>query len=115
MSRRVAGYLTGCCADFGLQERGTRRIRRILPWRIQERTFAYLAYDLHFGRYGDQDLLVHRDWALFGLAYDDVLAEFRRLELKNLWLVQTGGGAVRITWRLDAMERLFDEFAAGRL
>jgi hypothetical protein len=32
--RRVSGYLTGCCADYGMLERGLRSSRRILPFRI---------------------------------------------------------------------------------
>ncbi|WP_205937648.1 DUF1819 family protein [Rhizobium leguminosarum] len=32
--RRVSAYLTGCCADYGLLDRGVRSKRRILPVRI---------------------------------------------------------------------------------
>ncbi len=51
--RRVASYLTGCCADFGLLERGARSVRKILHYHIEPRTAAILAYDLHFAGYGD--------------------------------------------------------------
>ncbi len=33
---RAARYVTGCCADFGLLERGHRTARRILPWICQD-------------------------------------------------------------------------------
>ena len=51
--RRVSAYLTGCCADYGLLERGLRSSRRILPFRISATTSAYLAYELHFRGVGD--------------------------------------------------------------
>lgn len=34
MVQNVSGYLTGCCADYGMLERGRRTSRRILPFRI---------------------------------------------------------------------------------
>jgi hypothetical protein len=34
MVQNVSGYLTGCCADYGMLERGRRSSRRILPFRI---------------------------------------------------------------------------------
>ena len=46
--RRVAAYLTGCCADFGLLEAGLKSTRKILPFRITRPVTAYLAYDIHF-------------------------------------------------------------------
>ena len=46
--RRVASYLTGSCADFGLLERGAKRVRKLLHYRIEPRTAAIVAYDLHF-------------------------------------------------------------------
>ena len=40
--RRVSAYLTGCCADYGMLERGLRSSRHILPFRISSATAAYL-------------------------------------------------------------------------
>lgn len=65
--KNVAGYLTGCCADYGLLERGQKTTRRILPFRISPPVAAYLAYELHFTGVGDNALLTHEDWQLFGL------------------------------------------------
>jgi len=52
MIDRVSSYLTGCCADYGLLEKGQKSERKILPFRLESRVAAYLAYDLHV-----------RDWA----------------------------------------------------
>ena len=73
--RRVSAYLTGCCADYGMLERGLRSSRRILPFRISPSVAAYLAYELHSSGVGDNALLTHEDWHLFGLAREDVLEE----------------------------------------
>ncbi len=106
MIRRVAGYLTGCCADFGLLERGVRRVRRIVPVRIEPRVVAVLAHDLHFAGCGDNAILNHSDWALFGLERADVLNELKRLALKGLVIVQSAGDVTQISWQCDTQEAL---------
>ena len=106
--RRVSAYLTGCCADYGMLERGSRSSRRILPFRIAPVVAAYLAYELHFAGVGDNTLLTHEDWALFGLAREDVLEEIKRLSLKGLLIVQVAGDVIRISWKQQEMEALCD-------
>ena len=106
--RNVAGYLTGCCADYGLLERGQKTSRKIVPFRISSQVAAYLAYELHFSGVGDNALLTHEDWQLFGLAREDVLEEIKRLSLKGLLIVQSAGDVVRISWKQKDMEALCD-------
>jgi hypothetical protein len=113
--QRVAAYLTGCCADFGLLERGVRRVRRILPYRIEPVVAAILAHDLHFAGKGDNQLLADPDWGLFGLEPADVLNELKRLALKGLVIVQSAGGATRISWQYKNMEDLADVVTHGKL
>ena len=108
MVRNVAGYLTGCCADYGLLERGQKTSRKIVPFRISSQVAAYLAYELHFSGVGDNALLSHADWKLFGLAREDVLEEIKRLSLKGLLIVQSAGDVVRISWKQKDMEALCD-------
>ena len=109
--RRISGYLMGCCADFGLLESGSKSTRRIVSFRISTAATAYLAYELHFSGMGDNALLIHEDWGLFGLDREDVLAEIKRLSLKGLLLVQVAGEAVRISWKYPNMEVLCDAIA----
>jgi hypothetical protein len=111
--RRVAGYLTGCCADYGLLERGRRSARQIVSARVSPVVFAYLLHELHFAGIGDNALLVHEDWGLFGLAREDVVEEIKRLSLKGLLLVQVAGELVRISWRQKSMEALCDVLTQG--
>lgn len=102
--RRVAGYLTGCAADYGLLEGGPRRKRRFLSVHLANKVAVYLAYDLHFRGLGDATLLRHPDWALFGLDETDVLSELKRLALDGWFVVQSGGEVVRISWQYSDME-----------
>lgn len=108
MVQNVSGYLTGCCADYGMLERGRRTSRHILPFRISPVVMAYLAYELHFSGVGDNALLTHEDWQLFGLAREDVLEEIKRLSLKGLLIVQAAGDVIRISWKQQDMEALCD-------
>lgn len=111
--RRVSAYLTGCCADYGLLERGLRSSRRILPLRISYLASVYLAYDLHFAGIGDNALMTHPDWQLFGLAREDVLEEFKKLSLKGHLIIQAAGDVVRISWKQPSMEALCDVLSQG--
>jgi hypothetical protein len=111
--RRVSAYLTGCCADYGLLERGLRSSRGILAFRISAPVAAYLAHELHTSGIGDNALLVHEDWQLFGLAREGVLEELKRLSLKGLLIVQAAGDAVRVGWKVHDMETLCDVLAQG--
>lgn len=106
--RRVAGYLTGCCADYGLLEGGARTVRRILPLRIAASLSTYLAYDLHFQGFGDNAILCHPDWGLYGLERADVLEEMKQLSLRGYVIAQAAGDVVDISWRYADRETLYD-------
>jgi hypothetical protein len=111
--RRVSGYLTGCCTDYGLLERGQKTSRRIIPFRMAPMVAAFLAHELHFSGVGDNALLTHEDWQLFGLAREDVLEEIKRLSLKGLLIVQAAGDIIRISWKQQNMEMLCDVLTQG--
>jgi hypothetical protein len=113
--RRIARYLTGCCADFGLLEGGRKVVRKILPYRIEPRVAALLAYELHFAGHGDNRVIADADWALFGMDEVDVLNELKRLALKSYFLVQAAGGVTRIRWRYANMEELTCAIAEDEL
>ena len=110
--KRVSGYLVGCCADYGLLDDRRGSSGRILPFRILTATTAYLAYDLHLRLgLGDNALLEHQDWQLFGLSRQDVLEELKVVALKGILIVQAAGHAVKLGWKYDNMEALYDVLA----
>jgi hypothetical protein len=106
--RRVAAYLTGACADFGLLESGTRKTRKILSFRIEPRVAAVLAYELHFAGHGDNRVVNHQDWQLFGLEPADVLEELKRLSRRGHFIFQQAGDVTKISWRYSSIEEVAD-------
>ena len=111
MTQNVAGYLTGCCADYGLLERGSKTVRKILSSRISSKTVTFLAYDLHFSGIGDNALLTHEDFLLYGMERIDVLDELKRLSLQGHLMIQSAGDVVRVGWKYPPMEALCDVLA----
>lgn len=104
--KRVSSYLIGCCADYGLLSSGRGSKRTIQPVRIQVSTELYLAYRLHFEGIGDNAVINHKAWALFGVDGFDVREELKCLA-KNSWLiVQSAGDVTRIGWQLNSMEEV---------
>jgi len=109
--KRVAPYLTSSLADFGLLESGQKSDREILPFRIESRIVTFLAYDLRFSGLGDNKMISHSDWSLFGLEREDVLDELKRQALKGWFIVQSAGTASRIGWQFETMEAVVDALA----
>lgn len=110
---RVSQYVLGAGADFGLvgPMRGAGRV--ILPFRITPVVASFLAHDLHFRGLGDNSVVQHPDWMLFGLHPEDTLGELKRLAMRGQFILQSAGGMAHIAWRLKNMEELPDVLAAG--
>lgn len=110
---RVSQDLLGACADFGLvgPMRGGGRV--ILPFRITPVVASFLAHDLHFRGLGDNSIIQHPEWMLFGLHPEDTLGEMKRLAMKGQFILQSAGGMAHIAWKLKNMEELPDVLAAG--
>jgi hypothetical protein len=106
--RRVASYLTGCCADYGLLSHNGHTIRKILPFRLQEKVSIFIAYDLHFAGLGDNRVLAHQDWQLFGLERIEVREQLKQLSLQGLLILQSVGDVTRISWRLKNRKEVID-------
>jgi len=111
MIKNVSSYLTGCCADYGLLEKGRKSSRKILPLRLESKVAAYLAHDLHFAGLGDNNVIGHEDWTLFGLDRSDVRNELKRLSLKGYVIIQSAGDVTRISWHYTCMEAFTDVLA----
>ncbi len=109
--RRVSAYLTGCCADFGLLDSSTKGTRTILSYRLESLVAIVLAYDLHFAGNGDNKIINHPDWALFGLEPRDVLDELKRLSLQGHFIIQHAGGVTQISWQWNNMEEVVNVIA----
>ncbi len=111
--KRVSSYVVGCCADYGLLSSGRISKRLIQPVRLQQSTALYLSHWLHFSGLGDNAVINHECWKLFGLEPFDVREELKKLA-KNGWLiVQSAGDVTRISWQLKTMEDVIDVITQG--
>lgn len=108
---RVSGYLLSACADFDLLESRRGGPRRLHSVRLSTRVAAYLAYDLKLQGLGDNQVLNHRDWQLFGLERSDVKEQFKRLSLEGLLIMQTAGNVTHISWQHKNMQEVVDVLA----
>lgn len=109
--RRVSSYLIGCCADYGLLSSGRSSMRQILTIRLQEQTFFFFSYWLHFLGCGDNSIINHDMWKIFGLEPADVREELKRMS-KNGWLIfQSAGEVTRISWSYKSLEEVVDVIA----
>jgi hypothetical protein len=110
---RVARYLLGACADFGLLGVMKAGARSITTFRITPNVASILAHDLHFKGLSDNALLRSPDWGLFGLEAQDALGELKRLSLRGELIVQSAGGVTQVSWKHKSMEELADGIAKG--
>jgi hypothetical protein len=111
--KHVGSYLIGCCADYGLISKRKSTVRTILPFRIQESTAIYLAYRLHFSGHGDNAVIGHESWRLFGLEYGDVQDEFRKLARNGRLIFQSAGDIASTSWKYRSMKEVADVIAEG--
>ena len=112
---RMASHLTRTCADFGLLERSSKSVRQILPFRLEARVALVLAYDLHTTGLGDNSVLAHEDWGLFGMDRQDALEELKQLSLQGWLIIQSAGNVTRIDWQHKDMEELANVLVAREL
>jgi len=111
--QRISSYLIGCCANYELLSDNGRGPRRILPFRIQPKVAAYLAYDLKFQGLGDNQIVGHSDWQLFGLERKDVRDQFKRLSLQGLLIMQSAAEVTHISWIYKHMDEVIDVLTQG--
>lgn len=106
--RRVATYLLGCCVDYELLGSNGRGPRPIQPLRLHTRVAAYLAHDLHFQGLGDNQIVGHTDWQLFGLTPNDVRDQLKCISLQGLLILQSAADVVHVGWTCKNMDELSD-------
>ena len=106
--KRVTSYLIGCCADYGLLSAKRTAIRDLFAIRLNEMTLLFFTYWLHFSGVGDNSIINHEIWRLFGLEPSDVREELKRISKKGWMIVQSAGDVTRISWSLNTMEEVID-------
>ncbi len=109
--KRVSTYLLGCCSDFGLLGNSVGKKRQFKTFRIEPKVASFLAYDLHFLGVGDNSILAHEDWRLFGYQKNDVRDEFNRISRTGVILYQTAGDLIRISWKYKNWGEIINVFS----
>ena len=102
--KRVSGYLLGCCADFGLVQKGGRSEHKIQRLSMRPEVIIYLAHELHFSGLSDMALVQSRDWLLFGFEPGEVIQRLKHLAHDGHFLVQSSGELLQISWKYKTME-----------
>lgn len=111
MMVRVARYLVGTLADFGLLEEGRQSTRWIMPFHIEEPMVTYLAHEIHFDGYNDNSILEHSDWGLFGLMQEDVVRHLEQVSYDGHFVIQYSGELLRISWEYESLDECLDAIA----
>lgn len=111
--KRISSYLVSCCSDYGLLSDDVRGPRRILPIRIQPKIAAYLAYELKFQGMGDNQILGHSDWHLFGLEREDTRDQLKRLSLEGFLIMQSAADVTQVSWTYKHMDEVIDVLTQG--
>jgi bacteriophage exclusion system BrxA-like protein len=115
MVKRVAGYLIGCCVDFGLLSDRGRSARAMKHFSIRPRVALYLAHDLHFSGLTDFGLTRHSQWRLFGFDPQEVVNQIKELAHDGHLIVQAAADLVHIAWRYRSMEECNDAIAQRQI
>ncbi len=107
--RRVSSYLIGCCIDFGLlSSEGEKTACKIVNLNLKPKVALVLSYEHHFSGLGDNAVMNHTDWQLFGLEPLDILDMWRALSGQGHFIVQAAGGIVNVSWKYKRMNEVVD-------
>jgi len=109
--KRVSSYILGCLVDYGFLANENRKERLITPLRLSDKMAVYLAYELHFSGVGDNAIINHEDWQLFGLSSADVREEMKSLAVNRYWIIQAAGEVVQISWTYKTKEEVLSVIA----
>jgi hypothetical protein len=57
---------------------------------------------------GDNSMITHDLWQLFGMTPGDIREELKRISKKGWLIVQSAGDVTRISWRFNSLEEVVD-------
>lgn len=110
--RRVASYLIGCCIDFGLlTSEGDKSSSKITGMNLKPNVALIISYEHHFSGLGDNAIINHTDWPIFGLEPQDVIDLWRTLSGNGHLILQAAGGIVNVSWKYRQMSEVIDVIA----
>jgi len=113
MQLRVAQYLTGTLADFGLVEDVKKKERPLRGYRLLPETTLFLAHEIHFKGFSDNSILESPDWKLFGLSRGEVVEQLDKVSRGGHFILQYSGDLLRISWKYQSMEECLGAIAGS--
>jgi len=111
--KRVSSYLIGCCADYGLLSSNRSSMRQIQSVRLHEHTLLFFSYWFHSQGIGDNSIISHDMWKIFGLEPTDVKEELKRIAKRDWLILQSAGDVSRISWSFNSLEEVVDVIIKG--
>ena len=96
---KVSEHINACLIDFNLVDQS----KKILPFQLIELAANYLFHELHFQGYSDMDILFHRDWRLFNLSSNSLVAIAERISFRGAFIFQFSGDILKIGWKYKNM------------
>lgn len=106
--RKIARGLLKILTEFGFLGHRVRGPREIRGFRPHPLAVGYLAFDLHFKGATDAGVTAHPDWAIWQFSEAAVRDALDDLSRHGLWVFQSAGSVVRITWNVLSMEEAVD-------
>lgn len=100
LQRKNAGYIRSTMADFELIDKKGR----ILPYEPSDFTILYFMHEQHFAGLSDMAIWDLEEWQLFNLDRHQVLAHIMDLSLRGVYIAQTSGDLLTISWNYQTME-----------
>lgn len=108
--KRLATGLMGICTGFGFIAKTGKPRYRVLPPLMEPAVAALLAYDLHEQGLSPNAVVGHVDWKLFGLSAAEVVDMLRSSRFTSLFLVQSSGDLVDISWKCASMAEVSKKY-----
>jgi len=101
---KVSEHMIASLIDFKLIDRS----KNITPLRIIDLTANYLAHELHFRGYSDNEIWQHEDWKLFGNEPRDVINILERISFQGTFLFQFSGELLKLSWNNKSMDEFVE-------
>ena len=102
--RKVSSLLDWMLCRYRNDSPNRSSVRQIQSIRIEEDTMLFFSYWLHFQNVGDNSIINHEMWKIFGLEPGDVREELEA-DCKKGWLiVQSAGDVTRVSWYFNSLK-----------
>jgi hypothetical protein len=101
---KVSEHIIATLIDFKLIDSG----KNIIPFRLIDLTANYIAHELHFRGYTDNEIWKNEGWQLYGLMPNEVIQILERLSYQGAFIFQFSGELLSVSWKNKSMEEFVE-------